>query len=410
MSTPLLDQAPPLSLLPPPPPPPPIEVTQQAYTTHSGNGSVGAVIGVVAVITVLGVVAGVIGRICSGRRVMGFGDYDIETWVETKCSSCVDGTIVIRSHRPPPPVPPPQVVVPPETNAGGEGVAPELEEAPREIKEADLDHDHEDEEDDGDDDDEDEDIEEEEEGDEEEEQKQSSHSQHGHDTDVVNGNEMDSAVDLVMLEHSKYEKEAVRSGLIQDVLDEWRFFDFNQSVVSDDSVVKDQSTKLMEINRHGDQEKEGETMFPDEIWNEWNFGKNKYLAFFNSKLDNKSDKSESKSSDRTGVMEESGSLAANEFVCPSGVGIFEAVNEGFHDKQPNSKGKEEGANPMEMVSESHMGVQRSIPVVENGPVVSDEEEDIMSILKEMNETRALKRKEAKKKEKTRKSRPKKLKL
>ncbi|RYQ84116.1 hypothetical protein Ahy_B10g103036 [Arachis hypogaea] len=173
MSTPLVEQAPPLSLLPPPPPPPAREVTEQAYTTHSGNGSVGAVIGVVAVITVLGVVAGMIGRICSGRRIMGIGDYDIETWVETKCSSCVDGTIVLRS----PPVPPPQVVAPPEINGGGEHVAPVVEETPsREIKEEDPDHDHEDEEDDDDDDDHNEEEEE------QQQERQSSHSQHGHES------------------------------------------------------------------------------------------------------------------------------------------------------------------------------------------------------------------------------------
>ncbi|CAJ1939396.1 unnamed protein product [Sphenostylis stenocarpa] len=87
--------------------PPPIEVTQQAYSTHSGHGSVGPVIAVLAVITVLGVIAGMIGRLCSGRRVMGHGEYDVETWVETKCSSCVDGRIAV----PPPPPPPEPVVV-----------------------------------------------------------------------------------------------------------------------------------------------------------------------------------------------------------------------------------------------------------------------------------------------------------
>ncbi|OIW10169.1 hypothetical protein TanjilG_27920 [Lupinus angustifolius] len=81
---------------------PPIQVTQQAYTTHSGHGSVGPVIAVVTVITVLGVIAGIIGRLCSGHRFMGYGDYDIETWVETKCSSCVDGGI----FTPPRPSPP----------------------------------------------------------------------------------------------------------------------------------------------------------------------------------------------------------------------------------------------------------------------------------------------------------------
>jgi len=99
--------------------PPPIEITQQAYTTHSDHGSVGPVIAVLAVITVLGVIAGMIGRLCSGRRVMGYGEYDVETWIETKCSSCVDGRIA--PPPPPPSLPPeppiqdmPQVQVPQE--------------------------------------------------------------------------------------------------------------------------------------------------------------------------------------------------------------------------------------------------------------------------------------------------------
>ncbi|KAF4353408.1 hypothetical protein G4B88_007190 [Cannabis sativa] len=83
--------------------PPPMAVVQQAYTAHSGHGSVGPVIAVLAVITVLGFVAGMIGRLCSGRRVMGHGQYfDFEGWVERKCSSCLDGTVG-PPHRPQPP-------------------------------------------------------------------------------------------------------------------------------------------------------------------------------------------------------------------------------------------------------------------------------------------------------------------
>ncbi|CAL0331343.1 unnamed protein product [Lupinus luteus] len=106
--------------------PPPIEVTHQAYTIHSSHGSVGPVIAVLAVITFLGVIAAMVGRLCSGRRVMGYGDYDIERWVETKCSSCVDGRIT-PSHPPPRPASPP-----PENNAGG--VAPPVE-VPQEVEE-----------------------------------------------------------------------------------------------------------------------------------------------------------------------------------------------------------------------------------------------------------------------------------
>ncbi|KAL2344852.1 hypothetical protein Fmac_006137 [Flemingia macrophylla] len=113
MSTPFVQQPPPL-------------VTQQAYTTHSGHGSVAPVIAVLAVVTVLGVVAGMIGRLCSGRRVMGHGDYDVETWVETKCSSCVDGRIAA-----PPPPPPPEP-------ASAEDPPPV--EAPHEFKEGQQQH------------------------------------------------------------------------------------------------------------------------------------------------------------------------------------------------------------------------------------------------------------------------------
>ncbi|KAG8368323.1 hypothetical protein BUALT_Bualt15G0033700 [Buddleja alternifolia] len=85
MSTPVLD---PLLQQPPP-----METTQQAYTAHSGHGSVGPVIGVLAVITILGAIAVMIGRLCSGRGIMGHGQYDFGSWVETKCASCIDGWV-----------------------------------------------------------------------------------------------------------------------------------------------------------------------------------------------------------------------------------------------------------------------------------------------------------------------------
>ncbi|XP_058215273.1 uncharacterized protein LOC131326496 [Rhododendron vialii] len=91
-----------------PPPPPPLEVTQQAYTSQSGHGSIGPVIGVLAVITILGAIAVMIGRLCSGRRIMGHGQYDFEGWVEAKCGSCIDGRVdpPTPPHRPPPRQPP----------------------------------------------------------------------------------------------------------------------------------------------------------------------------------------------------------------------------------------------------------------------------------------------------------------
>ncbi|KAK7252056.1 hypothetical protein RIF29_35761 [Crotalaria pallida] len=90
----------------------PTEMTHHSDTTHPGHGSVGPAIAVIAVILVLGIIAGFIGRLCSGRRVMGRGGYDMERWVETKCSSCLDGGLA----PPPPPAPP-------VTNAG-EGAPP----------------------------------------------------------------------------------------------------------------------------------------------------------------------------------------------------------------------------------------------------------------------------------------------
>ncbi|KAI3786310.1 hypothetical protein L1987_39902 [Smallanthus sonchifolius] len=93
-----------------PPPFPPV-IEEHAYKPHSGHGSVGPVIGVVAVIMVMGAVAVVIGRICSGRRVMGHVQYDFEGWMETKCSTCIDGRL-----GPPPPREPVPVVVVVESN------------------------------------------------------------------------------------------------------------------------------------------------------------------------------------------------------------------------------------------------------------------------------------------------------
>ncbi|MED6150150.1 hypothetical protein PIB30_069584 [Stylosanthes scabra] len=69
-------------------------------------------------------------------------------------------------------------------------------------------------------------------------------------------------------------------------------------------------------------------------------------------------------------MEHSGSLAANESVCSFEVGIFEIVKNVSHDKQLGSKGKEEGANPIEMVSKSDMKKRRSTPIVKIGPSVA----------------------------------------
>lgn len=71
---------------------------QHPHGGHPGSSSVGPVIGVLVVIIVFAVVAVVVGRLCSGKSIMGYGHFDLESWAETKCSSCIDGRI-----SPPPP-------------------------------------------------------------------------------------------------------------------------------------------------------------------------------------------------------------------------------------------------------------------------------------------------------------------
>lgn len=75
-------------------PPPIAAAQQQAFTSHPGHGSVGSVIAVLAVIIILAAAAVMVGRLCSGRGIMGhYSHYNIENWVETKCSSCIDGSV-----------------------------------------------------------------------------------------------------------------------------------------------------------------------------------------------------------------------------------------------------------------------------------------------------------------------------
>ncbi|KAL4319900.1 hypothetical protein GQ457_18G016650 [Hibiscus cannabinus] len=75
MSTPLEE------LLQPPPPPPPIQVSQQAYTAHTGHGSIGPFIVVLT-------------------TYHGHAHYHFEGWVDRKCSSCIDGTVVLTLSQP----------------------------------------------------------------------------------------------------------------------------------------------------------------------------------------------------------------------------------------------------------------------------------------------------------------------
>lgn len=75
--------------------PPPLEVmAPQDIANKADDGSIGPVIGVLSVIIIVGVFAGMVGRLCSGRPIMGYGgQYDFESWVEKKFSSCLDGRV-----------------------------------------------------------------------------------------------------------------------------------------------------------------------------------------------------------------------------------------------------------------------------------------------------------------------------
>lgn len=84
--------------------PPMMVISQQAAGNHyrPPSGHVGPVIGVLAVIAVLGILAGLVGRLCGGRTVMGYGPrFDVEAWLESKCSSCLDGHVAPPRPRPP---------------------------------------------------------------------------------------------------------------------------------------------------------------------------------------------------------------------------------------------------------------------------------------------------------------------
>ncbi|KAJ6722478.1 hypothetical protein OIU74_007134 [Salix koriyanagi] len=73
--------------------PPPVSITPQSFGAHSTHTSIGPFIAVLVVTMLLGVLAVMVGRLCSGRRIMGYGQFDMESWAEGKCSSCIDGRI-----------------------------------------------------------------------------------------------------------------------------------------------------------------------------------------------------------------------------------------------------------------------------------------------------------------------------
>ncbi|KAK8936790.1 hypothetical protein KSP39_PZI012226 [Platanthera zijinensis] len=66
---------------------------------HAARTSVESLVVVLAGIIIVAVLAGMLARICGGRRLVsgGGGDHDLEGWVERRCRSCMDSGI------PPPP-------------------------------------------------------------------------------------------------------------------------------------------------------------------------------------------------------------------------------------------------------------------------------------------------------------------
>ncbi|KAG0488263.1 hypothetical protein HPP92_006819 [Vanilla planifolia] len=69
---------------------PPKQPSSMVYSPS--NPSMGPLIGALVVIAVVGVIACLVGQLCSGRRIAGFG-YDAEGWIERKCASCIEGGV-----------------------------------------------------------------------------------------------------------------------------------------------------------------------------------------------------------------------------------------------------------------------------------------------------------------------------
>ncbi|CAA7019625.1 unnamed protein product [Microthlaspi erraticum] len=86
-------------------PPPATELPlHSSSTSASGHSTIGPFIAVLILVIVLCILASVLGRLCSGKTILGYGDYDMERWAESRCSSCIDGHIL--PHRPSPSPPP----------------------------------------------------------------------------------------------------------------------------------------------------------------------------------------------------------------------------------------------------------------------------------------------------------------
>lgn len=87
---------------------PPLVIAQPNYSPQPGSSyhaSVAPVVAVLVAVAVLGVAAAIVGRLCTGKRIMGYGHkYDMESWAESKCSSCIDGRIHVSPPVAPRPV------------------------------------------------------------------------------------------------------------------------------------------------------------------------------------------------------------------------------------------------------------------------------------------------------------------
>ncbi|KAG0458416.1 hypothetical protein HPP92_023274 [Vanilla planifolia] len=67
-------------------------------SARSARRSMETLVVVVAAIVIVVVLAGMLARVCGGRRLSGGGDEDVEGWVERRCRSCIDSGIPSSAH------------------------------------------------------------------------------------------------------------------------------------------------------------------------------------------------------------------------------------------------------------------------------------------------------------------------
>ncbi|KAK9002784.1 hypothetical protein V6N11_060364 [Hibiscus sabdariffa] len=76
----------------------PLGQQQQPYNSHSSHACYGPLIAVLLVVLILGIMACTIARLC---KHIGDGHYETESWIERKCSACIDGRIGSPQHQQP---------------------------------------------------------------------------------------------------------------------------------------------------------------------------------------------------------------------------------------------------------------------------------------------------------------------